>query len=108
VGVAAVLFFCYYRQSWTAMVGSDGRVAVRQISVNQGTLVHPIGWGFRRSWYNPRLQQPDFIVTSDNRSLGWADVKRVAIKTYGPPVRTIQDGNLMALVWGTNLLPGLR
>jgi hypothetical protein len=76
--------------------------------VNQGTLVHPIGWGFRRSWYNPRLQQPDFIVTSDNWSLGWADVKRVAIKTYGPPVRTIQDGNLMALVWGTNLLPGLR
>ncbi len=87
---------------------TGGRVTVRQISVSQGTLVHPIAWGFRRSWYNPKLQQADFIVTSDIRSLGWADVERVAIRTYGPPVRTIQDGNLMALVWGTNLLAGLR
>jgi hypothetical protein len=30
------------------------------------------------------------------------------IKTYGPPGRTIQDGNLMALVWNANLLAGLR
>jgi hypothetical protein len=87
---------------------TGGRVTVRQISVNQGTLIHPIGWGFKRSWYDPQTQQAQFIVTSDVSSADWADVKNVAIRTYGPPARTIQDGNLQALVWNTNLLAGLR
>jgi hypothetical protein len=87
---------------------TSGRVTVRQISVNQGTLVRPVGWGFKRSWYNPGLQQAQFIVTNDISSPGWGDLKAVAIRTYGPPARTIQDGNLVALVWNANLLAGLR
>jgi hypothetical protein len=87
---------------------TGGRITVRQISVNQGTLIQPVGWGFKGSWYDPQTQQAQFIVTSDISSADWADVKKAAIGTYGPPARTFQDGNRLVLVWNANLLAGLR
>jgi hypothetical protein len=88
---------------------TGGRITVRQISVRHGLLGQPAAtWGFKSAWYDPRRQQASFLVTTDIHAPAWANAQQAAIAAFGPPARAYRDGNLMALVWRTNLLAGLR
>ena len=84
------------------------RVTVRQVSAFDDRLVRPIAWGFKADWYDPATQHANFLVTSDADAANWRKVRRIALRTFGPPAVTFHAGDYMVLVWHKNLLAGIR
>ena len=99
-----------YWESSAVTVGSDGAVTIR--AVFPGTL-QPDLWEAKASWYDPRLNHANFLVTSSTPGFfnHWQP-SPAALAALGRPARTYHVGPYTVYVWNKNLLaeqglPGL-
>ncbi len=84
---------------------SGGRITVRQVSLGQGTAMHPFTWGFKNAWYDPRTTRAGFLVASDTTPGAW---RGAAVRAFGPPALVLRPPGYTVLVWHKNLLVDIR
>ena len=94
-----------YWESSVVTVGSDGAVTIR--AVLPGTL-QPDLWEAKSSWYDPRTNRANFLVTSSTPGFfhHWQP-NRAALAALGRPVRTYRTGPYTVYVYDKNLLAEL-
>jgi hypothetical protein len=94
-----------YWQASSTTVDSQGRVAIRALSVGS---TKPYLWMAKASWYDPGQNYANFVVIDTQTSL-YADwVPRAMIeRAFGAPARTYRTGPYIILVWDKNLLSGM-
>jgi hypothetical protein len=94
-----------YWESSVVTVGSDGAVTIR--AVLPGTL-QPDLWEAKASWYDPRSNRADFLVTSKTPGFfhRWQP-NQAALAALGRPARTYHTGPYTVYVYGKNLLAEL-
>ncbi len=96
-----------YTESNVITLDSGGRVAVRTVSWRPSGAV-PRAFESEASWYDPRLNYANFIVTNsvDNKAaspIPYRDILALA----GPPVHTYHYKTFTIMVWNHNLLADL-
>ena len=91
-----------YWESSVATVGSDGAVTIR--AVLPGTL-QPDLWEAKGSWYDPRSNRANFLVTSSTPGFfhHWQP-DPAALKALGQPARIYRTGPYTVYVYDKNLL----
>jgi hypothetical protein len=94
-----------YWLSSVVTVGTDGAVTIR--SVRPGTL-EPNLWEAKSSWFDPRTNRANFLVTSSAPGFfnHWQP-NPAALAGLGKPVRTYHTGPYTVYVYDHNLLAEL-
>ncbi|HEY2518735.1 MAG TPA: hypothetical protein VGJ19_01390 [Streptosporangiaceae bacterium] len=97
-----------YWQAGSVTLDSGGKVTVRPLVNHFGGLV-PYQWEARRSWFDGRTQDANFIVF--DRRPGyfdhWAPAREVRA-VFGAPAATYRTGPYTIMVWHQNLLATLH
>ena len=95
-----------YWGSSVITVGSDGAVTIRAVD---SLPLAPYPWEAKSSWYDPRLNRANFLVTGGKPGFfnHW-EPKPAALAALGPPVRTYRTGPYTVYVYDKNLLAELR
>ncbi|HYZ52666.1 MAG TPA: hypothetical protein VE733_04045 [Streptosporangiaceae bacterium] len=97
-----------YWQANSVTLDSGGQIVVRPVKLNAAGLAVANLWEAKASWYDPRANQANFVVTvSRPPSQEWQMQPFQARDTFGHPVRTYRFGRYTILVWHTNLLAHL-
>ena len=94
-----------YWQANSTTADSGGQVHVRAMIMDGGRVVRPYLWETKRSWYDPRSQRANFVVSARQPS---TEAERVspalARQAFGRPARTYRFGRYTVMVWDKNLL----
>ena len=105
-----------YWQASIVTVETGGKVDVRSITKIGGKSdkVKTVDKQSLESWYNPRLNYANFVVTypgsagtepfTGYTSVGGFDLTKDVYATFGKPARTYHDGPYTIYVWNKNLL----
>jgi hypothetical protein len=88
-------------------VDSGGRVTIRQVARSGGILFRPAPRELKTSWYRPDGHDASFVAVADARPNAAADLA-AAVRTFGPPARTLHPAGYTVLLWRFNLLARLR
>jgi hypothetical protein len=87
---------------------SAGRVAVRDVAVQDQVLARPSGWGYADRWYNPAAATADFVVTDAAvGSPAWRSTIGDAQRTFGPPATIRRYRQYTIIIWHRNVLAAL-
>jgi hypothetical protein len=90
-------------------LAAGGRVTVRQVSIDRNwRLVPPEIWGNQSGWYDPDHYRATFMVEADAQPRAWRAEWWSAVRTFGPPARTLHADGYTVLVWHRNLLAAIR
>jgi hypothetical protein len=96
-----------YWQADSVTLDSGGRVALRSVLPDYGTVV-PNDWETRSSWYSPAAHSANFVVMTPSSAglapFPWSGNLRAA---FGQPARIYYLGRYTVLVWTKNLLADL-
>jgi len=96
-----------YIESNLITLDSGGRVAVRTVSWRPSGAV-PRAYESEASWYDPRLNYANFIVTNSIDSGGVSAIPSQDILALaGPPAHTYYYKTFTVMVWNHNLLADL-
>jgi hypothetical protein len=96
-----------YTESNVITLDSGGRVAVRTVSWQVSGAV-PRAYESEASWYDPRLNYANFIVTNSADGNGVSLIPRNQILAFaGPPAHTYHYKTFTIMVWNHNLLADL-
>jgi hypothetical protein len=93
-----------YWQASIVTVGTDGQVKVRALVKN---TMGPYLWLAKPSWYDPAVQQANFIVLNSTRSYLYWEPRAVIAKYFGRPAHLYHVGPFTVMVWDKNLLPSI-
>jgi hypothetical protein len=94
-----------YWQASSVTVESDGRVAIRALTVGS---MRPYLWLAKTSWYDSASHRATFVVIDTQTPTFAAWLPRATVERYfGPPVRTYRTGPYTILVWDKNLLASI-
>jgi hypothetical protein len=97
-----------YWQANSVTLDSGGQIVIRPVKLNAAGVAVANLWEAKASWYNPRVNQANFVVTvSSPPSQAWQMAPFEARDTFGHPARTYHFGRYTVLVWHTNLLAHL-
>jgi hypothetical protein len=87
---------------------SGGKVAVRDVAVEDEVLARPSGWGYADRWYNPAAATADFVVTDAAAgSPAWRSTIGDARRTFGPPASIRRYRQYTIIIWHRNVLSTL-
>ncbi len=96
-----------YDESNIVTLDTGGRVAVRTVSWRLSGAV-PRAYESKASWYDPRLNDANFVVTNtaDSRKASLIPLRDI-LALAGPPARTYRYKTFTVMVWNHNLLGDL-
>ena len=96
-----------YDESNIITLDSGGRVAVRTVSWRLSGAV-PRAYESKASWYDPRLNDANFVLTNsaDSRKASLIPLRDI-LALAGPPAHTYHYKTFTVMVWNHNLLAGL-
>ena len=96
-----------YDESNIVTLDTGGRVAVRTVFYRLSGAV-PRAYESKASWYDPRLNDANFVVTNtaDSRKASLIPLRDI-LALAGPPARTYRYKTFTVMVWNHNLLGDL-
>jgi hypothetical protein len=96
-----------YTEANLITLDSGGRVAIRTVTWRSSGAV-PRAYESKASWYDPRLNYANFVVTNSADSGGASLIlPRDILALAGPPARTYHYQTFTVMVWNHNLLADL-
>ena len=96
-----------YHESNIITLDTGGRVAVRTVSWRLSGAV-PRAYESKASWYDPRLNDANFVLTNsaDSRKASLIPLRDI-LALAGPPAHTYHYKTFTVMVWNHNLLADL-
>lgn len=96
-----------YTEANVITLDSGGRVAVRTVTWEHSGAV-PRAYESEASWYDPRKNYANFVVTNAADGGGTSAIpRRDILALAGPPARTYHYKTFTIMVWNRNLLADL-